>query len=298
MDAKRVFKESLRYHMGFITYLSLNKLIFAPLRSITSTVYETLEGGKQSRLINRFFQACCFPFIWLHYRFLRYISKISFIQLSMWSTPYKKASKQSYFLVKVRNFDRGIGNDKLISFVLFQIKISIGLMSALMVHLYQQNMKKTPLFRDQGKIESFLTAPVLAFLFTIPFVSSFTAGIEMAILSMYHCNFIDEEMHVGEQRFAGKDTSNLMGYYSSKFKANALDAGAKGKKADVGEYMAAEEMYEEVRSDEDQYTPPVSSDESEGLDDDFDETKKKRVVNKFRDFLMENVEENKTENRL
>ena len=89
-----------------------------------------------------------------------------------------------------------------------------------------------------------------------------------------------------------------MGYYSSKFKANALDAGAKGKKLDVGEYIADEEMYQELQEDEDEYTPPPSSDESDGNKDDYAEDKKKRVVNKFRDFLMDEVENNKTENRL
>jgi hypothetical protein len=54
----------------------------------------------------------------------------------MWSDSYAKASKKSYFLVKVRNFDRGIGNDSLISFVLTQIKITISLMSALFVLFY------------------------------------------------------------------------------------------------------------------------------------------------------------------
>jgi len=116
-----------------------------------------------------------------------------------------------------------------------------------------------------------MTAPILAFLFTLPLVSSFTAGIEMAILSIYHCNYIDEEMHVGEQRYADAETAALMGYYSSKIKANALDSSAKGKKTDMGELVNGDEMYEVLKEEEEDYTPPPSSDESDDKDDLFNE---------------------------
>ena len=40
-----------------------------------------------------------------------------------------------------------------------------------------------------------------------------------------------------------------MGYYSSRIKANALDAQAKGKKKDIGEFVNADDMYKELKSE-------------------------------------------------
>lgn len=171
LDPGRVLKHSLKYHMGFIAFLSISKLIFGPIKWVTQKIYNTLADAKQTRLGVRFFQACCFPCLFLHYKFLRFISKISFVQLSMWNDPYRKAAKRAYFLVKVRNFDRGIGNDELIEFVLSQIKISIGAMAAILVHLYQLYVPKSPTWREFSQLECFVTAPLIAFVFTIPYVS-------------------------------------------------------------------------------------------------------------------------------
>lgn len=89
----------------------------------------------------------------------------------MFNDSFIPAAKKSYFLMKARNFDRGIGNDELMEFVLGQIKVSMGAMAAIMVHIYQAYIPKTPTFRDFTQLECFLTAPLLAFAFAIPYVS-------------------------------------------------------------------------------------------------------------------------------
>jgi hypothetical protein len=107
--------------MGWLSFL---KFLFKPLRAVTSTIYNGLSAKDQKGCIVRFLQIVFLPCIWIHHKFLRYLSKITLIHTAMWSTNFWQASKQSYYLVRVRHGDRGEGNEALIEFVLRQIKVS------------------------------------------------------------------------------------------------------------------------------------------------------------------------------
>ena len=62
--------------------------------------------------------AGCFPCLFAHFKFLRYIDKQALVQLDIWSKNFRTSSKQAYFLLRVRHGDRGTNNDPLLEFVL------------------------------------------------------------------------------------------------------------------------------------------------------------------------------------
>ena len=185
-----MLRDSVKYHLGYIALFTVIRVVLGPVQMVSSKIYQILQDTDQKKFLNRFFQACCFPFLYLHYKFLRYISNDSFISLSMWSYSFLKASKKSYFLMKVRNFDRGVGNDKLISFILFQVKMSVALIGSMFVCLYQKYVPRTPTFKQFTQLECFLTAPLITFFFAIPFVSVRNQQNLIELLNYFlFCNF-------------------------------------------------------------------------------------------------------------
>lgn len=127
LDLHRCYKDTTKFHLGTIGLLTLVKFIFKPIRLFTRPLYSSLASANQKNFVIRFLQVVCIPCIWLHHKVIRFLSKSVFVQMNIWSTKYTIASKQSYYLVKIRHGDRGVGNEELIELVLRQLKVRVQL---------------------------------------------------------------------------------------------------------------------------------------------------------------------------
>lgn len=224
----------------------------------------------------------------------------------MWSTNFNTSSKQSYYLVKVRHGDRGVGNEQLIEFVLRQMKISISLLAALIFQLYVSFIPYSPSIKNISDVANPFIGSVFVFCFGLFVSSAYTGPYDMIIRSIVHCHFMDEEMFVGDQKFSavqgtqlteqGEDENGeqkasslfaeLMGYWKKGADDDNLNAAAKDvkKKEIVKEEMDFDDLYKKVpEGDEDDDNGPSSEEDNGPGHDIFTENKKARL-NKDQDF--------------
>jgi hypothetical protein len=296
----------MKYHLGTVSFLTIVKLIFKPIRMFTRPLYESLASSNQKNFFVRFLQVACVPCVWLHHKLIRYLTKSASIQMNMWSSNFGVASKQSYYLVKVRHGDRGQGNEQLIEFVLRQMKISISLVGALIFQLYVSYIPYSPSIKNIKDVANPFVGSVITFCFGLFVASAYTGPYDMIIRSIVHCHFMDEEMFVGDQKFSavqgtqlteqgeeenGEKASasifaELMGYWKKGADDDNLNAAAKElkKKEMVKEDIDLDDLYKKVPDgDEDDDNGPSSEEDNGPGQDIFTENKKSRL-NKEQDF--------------
>lgn len=286
LDLGRAITESLRYHLGSMVYLSVMLLLFKPLKLFTGLIFNTLNRFSQKNIFVRFLMAGCFPCLFIHFKFFRYLSKTSIVQINMWSHGYAKAAKQAYFLLQVRHGDRGVGNNALLEFVLRQIKYSLALVGLVFSTIYCLIMPVSPAYRDIRRLESKFSCGLFSLIISFFIATIYTEFYDMTIKALVHCRLIDEEMHVGDQRFASPVTDEMMGFWRKKKPDAGFDASAKGKKIDGGEDAKfGDEIYAELKDEEDDEPLYDKSSESSGGDDDYGE-REIRKANYNTDWIM------------
>ena len=286
LDLPRCTQDMTKYHLGSVALITLIKFLFKPIRLFTRPLYNTLSEANQKNFIIRFLQIMCIPCIWVHHRVIRYLSKSAFVQMNIWGSKYTVASKQSYYLVKIRHGDRGVGNEELIEFVLRQLKFSISLVGAIIFYMYVNFIPYSPSFKDISDVADPLIGSIFVFIFGLFVSSAYTGTYDIIIRTIVHCNFIDEEMFVGEQKFTEPFLEELMNYWKKNDDEDKLNANAQVlKKKDIQkEKLDFDDHYKKVpEGDEEDVRAGPESDEDEGPQDIFTE-KKKKQANKEQDF--------------
>lgn len=286
LDLDRCYKHTLKYHLGTIAWLAFLKMVFRPIRLISRPIYESLASGNQKNIFIRFFQVVCVPCIWLQHTLMRFLSKSALIQMNMWSDGYSHASKKSYFLVSVRHGDRGEGNDKLIEFVLRQIQTSVSLVAALVFYLYVLLIPYSPSFKQISDVADPLVGAALVFSFGILVSSSYTSTYDMILKAIVQCNFMDEEMFVGEQKYTEPIFDELMAYWKKADDDDDMNAHAERekKKDRVKKGIDFDEHYKKIPEDgEESDRAPPSDDEDLGAGDMYAEQRKGKII-KDQDF--------------
>lgn len=286
LDLDRCYKQTLKYHLGTIGWVAFLKMVFRPIRLFSRPIYESLASGNQKNIFIRFFQIVCIPCIWLQHTLMRFLSKSALIQMNMWSDSYAHSSKKSYFLVNVRHGDRGEGNEKLIEFVLRQIQMSVSLISAVFFYIYVFAIPYSPSFKLISDVADPLVGSAMVFSFGILVSSSYTSTYDMIIKTMVQCNFMDEEMFVGEQKYTEPIFDELMSYWKKADDDDDMNAKAERekKKEKLKKSIDFDEHYKKIPEDGDvSDRGPQSEDEDLGPGDMYAEQRKGKII-KDQDF--------------
>ena len=285
LDLQRCYKDTTKFHIGSIAILTLIKIIFKPIRLISRPLYTGFASSNQKNFLIRFLQVLCMPCIWVHHKLLRFMTKASLIHMNLWSSKYTVSSKQSYYLRHVRHGDRGEGNEELIEFVLKQLKMSISLFGSFLFYLYTDLIPYSPSFKLISDVADPLIGSLFVFCFGIFLTSAYTGCYDMIIRTIVQCNFIDEEMFVGEQKFTEPFLDELMSYWKKNDDDDLMNANAKReKKKDLlKDKLDLEDQYKMVPEGEEEIDNGPSSEEDNEANDMFAESKK-RKFNKEQDF--------------
>ena len=206
--------------------------------------------------------------------------------MNMWSTKYSDAAKQSYYLRYVRNGDRGEGNEELIEFVLRQMKTAISLFGALIFYIYGDFIPFSPSLKGISDVADPLIGSLFVFFFGIFITSAYTGCYDMLIRTIVQCNFIDEEMFVGEQKFTEPFLEDLMNYWKKNDDDDLMNANAKReKKKDlVKDKLNLDDQYKVVPEGEEEIDYGPSSEEDENAGNDLFTENKRRKFNSDQDF--------------
>lgn len=206
--------------------------------------------------------------------------------MNMWSTNFNRASKESYYLVNVRHGERGQGNQSLIEFVLRQMKLSISLFGAMLFYIYAAYIPYSPSVKNISDVADPFVGSILVFCFSLFASSAYTGTYDMIIRSVVHCNFMDEEMFVGEQKFTEPFFDELMGYWKKADEDDKLNAAAnQTKKKDIlKENIELDGLYKSVPEGDQDIERGPSSDEDNGMGQDMFTENKKARQNRDQDF--------------
>jgi len=164
--------------------------------------------------------------------------------------------------------------------------MSISLFGSLLFYLYTILIPYSPTFKLISDVADPLIGSVFVFCFGIFISSAYTGCYDMIIRTVVQCNFIDEEMFVGEQRFTEPFFDELMSYWKKNDDDDLMNANAKReKKKDLlKDKLDLEDQYKMVPEGEEEIdNGPSSEEDNEAANDMFAESKK-RKFNQEQDF--------------
>ena len=122
IPVKRSFRDITKYHLGSLFFGSWANTVFGIPKMIMALVTRTLRKAKQHSNSIRCLSATCMVCIHVYQKLLRYISKNSVVQTSLWGDNYYHSSKKAYFLL-FRNANLTKDLDYLQSFMITQTKV-------------------------------------------------------------------------------------------------------------------------------------------------------------------------------
>lgn len=199
-----------QYHGGTAAKVALYKLIFKFFRNCAAILKSALKKGKQDNNLLRFLMAAFLPCMAAYERYLKYITKDSFVITSMYGEEYFRASRMSFFLVKFRHPNHGYAVLSWTNYILFSVKMSISLLIATCVYVYCYFLTVSPFQNDISTVDT----PIMPFLFifiTSLFLTSiWTAPYDMMLRTILACYSMDGEMFIGDQRFTEEFIQNMV----------------------------------------------------------------------------------------
>lgn len=190
-----------QYHCGTVAKLSLYKLAFKFFRNCAAMLKSALKKGKQDSNFVRFLLAAFLPVMAAYERYLKYITKETFIITSMWGEEYFRASRMSFFMTKFRHPDHGYSVLSWISYLLFSLKVSISLLIASCVYVYCYFLTISPLRNDISTVDTPIMPFLFVFITSLFLTSVWIAPYDMMLRTILECYSMDGEMFVGDQRF-------------------------------------------------------------------------------------------------
>jgi hypothetical protein len=152
--------------------------------------------------------------------------------------------------------------------------------------MYVNWIPYSPSFKSINDVADPLIGSIFVFAYGLFVSSAYTGAYDIIIRTIVHCNFIDEEMFVGEQKFTEPFLNELMNYWKKNDDDDKMNANAQQvKKKDIQkDALNFDEHYKKVpEGEEDDFNIGPDSDEDEGPQDMFTE-KKKRPANRDQDF--------------
>ncbi|CAM9409984.1 unnamed protein product [Scytosiphon promiscuus] len=199
-------KEGLRFHTGTAAFGSLIIAIIKTIRAVLTYVQKKLQSSG-----NKVAQAalCCLScFFWCLEKCIKFINKNAYIQVAIFSTSFCRSSKNAFWLI-ARNLARVGAVTVVTDFVVFIMKLVIGLGTAGATYMFLQNFMKDELYSPLGPV---LFAGVMAYFVA----SSFAALLGMTTLTILQCFIADEEMFEGEDRYARNDLKEWLDAHGAK----------------------------------------------------------------------------------
>ena len=257
----RVLKSTFRYHLGSLFLFTLLDFFFGIITSVIEALFDVLKNKNNG--FAKTIRGLFVPVFSVYTLFLRYLKKDFYVQNFMWSSSFWESAQKSYFLIKSRNCHRGDGPNGLYHFVLFLIKLSICLTSAvnylIVLSFLSRNMFGYYITDIKYK---FVVFAVIIFI-TYYEISCFFDGFEIINKTMLQCFYLDEEMFIGEQRYAEEYMSGLIEYYDDKNKDREL-VKASSLKGDGYARINAERI--SIGNTEESFGKSLSHTESENDD--------------------------------
>ncbi|CAM9571680.1 unnamed protein product [Ectocarpus sp. 6 AP-2014] len=193
-------KEGLRFHTGTAAFGSLIIAIIKTIRAMLTYMQKKLQksGSKAAQAV-----LCCLScFFWCLEKCVKFINKNAYIQVAIFSTSFCRSSKNAFWLI-ARNLARVGAVTVVTDFVVFIMKLVIGLGTAGATYLFLQNFMKDDLYSPMGPV---FFAGVMAYYVA----SSFAALLGMTTLTILQCFIADEEMFEGEDRYARNDLKDWL----------------------------------------------------------------------------------------
>ena len=284
LPISRVMGHVFGSHIGTIAIYTFISLFFSPFIFFCNLIGEWLKTRKSKFFIT--LQVIFLPIIFIHFKFTRYISNNFYIQNYLWNNSFWTSCKKSYFLMDERNKHRKEGPNALFHFVLFQIKMSIGFMGGmlylLLVYITNQTIYGFSTDDIQIKYEVFIFIIFISFYITSVFLDSF----EIVNQTTLQCYFIDEEMFVGGQRYAGDWVNDLVEFYANKDIAAVRVKAEKGQRMGIEKFDADRINFFESNSSDSK--SESNSDDSDSYEEPKNFTfKQRKVSNEERDFIEE-----------
>ena len=277
LPVSRVLGHTFARHAGSVALYTLIVIACFPLIKLCRGAARVARAAKFMQLVLR-------PLLFIYHAFTRYISKHFFIQSYLWNDSFWPACKKSYFLVKQRNEHRREGPNALYHFVLIQLKVSISLLMGLLF--------LSLVYFNSRTMAGFLTADMqlkypacLYLMISVYFISSvFLDSFEYVNYTALQCNFIDEEMFVGVQRYSEDYVTDLVEFYADmdrkdifiKAQENRLMGfeAVKAERVNIVDSQSSQEIKESDSDDSDSY------EDAPGI-----KFKTKKAVNEERDFI-------------
>lgn len=270
----RVLKSTFRYHLGSLFLFTVLDFFFGIFTSIFGCLHDALNTKNSS--FTKFLRSICIPLFSVYTVFLRYLKNDFYIQNFMWSSSFWESAQKSYFLIKVRNSHRGDGPNALYHFVLFLIKLSICLTSAVIYLIVLSFLSRNIFGYYTTDIKyKFMVFAVVMFI-TYYEISCFFDSFEIINKTMLQCFYLDEEMFIGEQRYAEEHMNELIKYYDDKNKDKEL-VKASSLKGDGYARVNAERI--SVGNTEESFGKSLSNTDSDN-DDGFQPFGRPRKVEK------------------
>eukprot|EP00903_Cladosiphon_okamuranus_P016544 g15262.t1 len=202
----RSLKEGLRFHTGTAAFGSLIIAIIKTIRAVLTYIQKKLQksGNKAAQAV-----LCCLScFFWCLEKCIKFINKNAYIQVAIFSTSFCRSSKNAFWLI-ARNLARVGAVTVVTDFVVFIMKLVIGLGTAGATYVFLQSFMKDELYSPMGPV---LFAGVMAFYVA----SSFSALLGMTTLTILQCFIADEEMFEGDDRYARNDLKTWLAAHGAK----------------------------------------------------------------------------------
>lgn len=176
-------------------------------------VVDSFKKLPQNSYLVRFLEACCLPCIHLNETYFRYMSKNSFVMVSIWSDNFTVAGKKAFFLLN-RHKQHFKDLDFLQSFIIKQIQLCCSLTSCIVIYIYMSFIPISPIL--QNKMSQILQPiiPTGVIFFVSFFISEiFLGSFDMMSKTVIQLYYLDGEMFYGQQRFVEKFVKEFMDFY-------------------------------------------------------------------------------------
>lgn len=191
------------YHLGTCAYGSL---IIACIQFIRAIIAKAQKHAKETKnKILEYLLCCCQCCFWCLEKCMKFINKNAYIQTAIFSTPFCKSCRKSFWLI-FRNISRVGAVTYVSAAVLIVGKLFISTVTTAVGYI---------MLVEHLNQELFSVAGPLGVIFLISyFISDFFMDVfDMGISTVLHCFIAEEEMFDGRQRYADSSLKNYVDKY-------------------------------------------------------------------------------------
>ena len=268
LDQERCLRDSLCEHLGSIALWTFYKIFFLVPKSIFKRIFNSLKEPEKAKNFVKIVEILCFPCLCTYNKCLRFLSEDFTVQLVLWSNSLHKSCRLAYYIMEYRNSDRGQGFFDLVQFNFTIIRYAISLSGSCFVYFYIRFIPKTPSQYDTSDVIYPLIPAIYTFVVSLYVTKTYSSSYLIVLKTTVQCYFLDEEMYVGDQRFADYVTVPFMEWWKPPKYGDEETTEAEVVIVRAGEEMMDQDMEISVPSEEEEYgkLTPVETEESDDQD--------------------------------